>query len=155
MPQGSCAIGCIPVATLLEATVSPTFVANENATVLACCLVGPRAAVVMKSPRMERGTDVRMGDQEVAEALYRAGRFAVGAGAAVRDRPHDDLALGQDGIAGPGPVGRFERIFAAAPGDAQARPLQASSHVMGTKLIWEPGVSSAYHDTPIALIRFA
>ena len=109
---------------VLVATVNPTFVANENATVLACCFVRPRAAVVMKSPLTERGTDVRMGDQDVAEALSRSGRFAVRAGAAVRDRSHDDLALGQDGAAGPGPVGRFERIFAAASGDAQARPLQ-------------------------------
>ena len=62
---------------LLVATVNPTFVANENATVLACCFVRPRAAVVMTSPRMERGTDVRMGDQDVAEALSRAGRIAV------------------------------------------------------------------------------
>ena len=85
---------------LLVATVNPTFVANENATVLACCFVRPRAAVVMKSPRTERGTDVRMGDQDVAEALSRSGRFAVRAGAAVRDRSHDDLALGQDGLAG-------------------------------------------------------
>ena len=61
---------------MLVATVNPTFVANENATVLACCFVRSRAAVVMKSPRMERGKDVRMGDQDVAEALSRAGRSA-------------------------------------------------------------------------------
>ena len=108
---------------MLVATANPTLVANENATVSACCFVRPRAAVVMKSPRMGRGTDVRTGDQDVAEALSRAGRFAVGTGAAVRNRTYDDLTLGQDGAAGPRPVGRFERMFAAAPGDAQARPL--------------------------------
>ena len=43
-----------PVVPVLVATVNPTFVANENATVLACCFVRSRAALVMKSPRMER-----------------------------------------------------------------------------------------------------
>ena len=110
---------------LLVATANTTFMANENATVLACCFVRSRAAVVMKSPRMERGRDVRMGDQDVAEALSRTGRFAVGAGAAVRDRPHDDLALGQDWAAGPGPVGRFERILAAPPVMRKLDPYKA------------------------------
>ena len=109
---------------LLAATLNPTFVAIENPTVLACRFRRSVPAVVAESPQRERSTDVRMGDQDVAEALSRSGRFEVGAGAAIWDQPGDDPPLGQDGATGPGPVGRSESVFAAPPSGLHAGSLQ-------------------------------
>ncbi len=104
---------------LLMATVNPTFVAIQNPTVLACRLRGSQSAVLAFQQNWPRGTDARMGNQDVAETLSRLGRLEDGAGASFRDQSHDDPPLDQDRAAGPGLAGRSARRFAAPSGGSQ------------------------------------
>ena len=89
--------------------------AIQGAPVLACRFGSARAAA-LTSHLGERGARMFEWEQDVAEAQSRQRRLAGGAGAAVRDQPHDDLALGQDGAVGQGPFGRSARTVAAAAG---------------------------------------
>ena len=59
---------------LLAATVNFPFVATENCT--PCWLAGsaPRSKLLTSSTGKERGSDARMGDEDVAEALPGPGR---------------------------------------------------------------------------------
>ena len=83
-----------------------------------------QAAMLALPTERERCADVRMGDQDVVEALSGSGRFEDGAVEAVRGKPSDDPLLDQDRSIGPGSVGRCERVCAAPAGGAQAGPVQ-------------------------------
>ena len=106
---------------MLVGTVNFPFVVTQNFSLRACRFRRPRPAVVGKSPQRERGTDVRMGNQDVVEALSRRGRFEDGALAAVRGEPSHNPQLGDHGTARPGPVGRRASVLAASPGALEQR----------------------------------
>ena len=109
---------------LLVPTVNLPFVPTQNCSLFGLSMTAHRVAMLALPTERERCADVRMGDQDVVEALLGAGRLEGGAVAAVRGEPSNDPLLDRDGPTGPGSVGRCERVCAASASGAQAGPLQ-------------------------------
>ena len=112
------------IETLLVPTVNLPFVPTQNCSLFGLSMTAHRVAMLALPTERERCADVRMGDQDVVEALLGAGRLEGGAVAAVRGEPSNDPLLDRDGPTGPGSVGRCERVCAASASGAQAGPLQ-------------------------------
>ena len=109
---------------VLVPTVNLPFVPTQNCSLFGLSMTAHRVAMLALPTERERCADVRMGDQDVVEALLGAGRLEGGAVAAVRGEPSNDPLLDRDGPTGPGSVGRCERVCAASASGAQAGPLQ-------------------------------
>ena len=109
---------------LLLATVNFPFVATQNCTHGG--LAGGCAAVhcVGRPTAVERRIDAQMGDQDVVEALFGAGRFQGGVVETLWGQSSDDLQLDRVRAVGSGCVLWRVKLRASSARGAQAGPVQ-------------------------------
>ena len=105
---------------VLAATANFPFVATENCTPWWLAGSAPCSTLLTSSTGRERGSDARMGDEDVAEALPGPGRLEGRVVEALRGESADDPRVGRDGAAGPRPVVGWLALLAATAGAPQA-----------------------------------
>ena len=88
---------------LLAATVNFPFVATKNCTPWWLSGSAPRSTLLTSSTGRERGSDARMGDEDVAETLPGPGRLEGRVVETLRGESPDDPRVGRDGAVGPRP----------------------------------------------------
>ena len=111
---------------VVAATVNFPFVATKSCTPWWLAGSAPRSTLLTSSTGKERGSDARMGDEDVAETLPGPGRLEGRVVETLRGESPDDPRVGRDGAVGPGPRRRRRGSARSVP-TAPARPSSRGS----------------------------